>query len=87
MFSVKYQERIDRITQASWKSFVPPTELYNEHDFKRFLQEAKKIADDEFWTGEWRDLPADDDGLVYYLHQFWLHRFKRIMNKIERDKE
>lgn len=79
MFSDEYREKINRITQSAWKSFVPPSDEFLEICNKRFLQKAEKLADEEFWSGQWRDLPTDDEGLIYYLQQFWLHEYERIL--------
>ena len=86
-FSKEYQEKIERITQMVWKSFIPPSDEYLEICNKRFLQKAEKLAYEDFWTGTWRDLPLDDDGLVFYLQQYWLHEFDRIIDSEKEEKE
>ena len=79
----KREERIDRVTKMAWDTFRAPTEiLYNEWDAAVFIQEAEKLAIEEFWTGEWYDMPSDEAGQVYCLKQFWMTNFDYLMEKV-----
>lgn len=75
-------ERIKRVTESAWLSFPMQKELlyYSTEVKDAFHEEAVRLANLEFWSGEWCDLPRDEAGQEYWLHQFWGTNYQDILN-------
>lgn len=76
--------RINRVTEKAWQTFHLPPELCKEHASQAFYRIACVYAEKEFWSGEWCDLPKDEDGQIYWLQQYWGFVMDRALEQIER---
>ena len=80
-----YKRHIDEVTEKAWQTFHISPELCQEAMLQEFYQIACIYAEKEFWTGEWCDLPHDEDGQIYWLRQYWAFMTDRIVEEIERE--
>ncbi len=79
-------ERIKRVTEKAWYTFPMRLNLaqYLPDVQDAFFEEAKKQANAEFWSGDWCDLPMDESGQEYWLHQFWGTYYDEILEVAEK---
>ena len=88
MAALAYKRHIDEVTEKAWQTFHFPPELCQEYMLQEFYQTACIDAEKEFWTGEWCDLPRDEEGQIYWLQQYWAFMTDRIVGivgEIERE--
>ena len=85
MAALAYKRHIDEVTEKAWQTFHFPPELCQEYMLQEFYQTACIYAEKEFWTGEWCDLPRDEEGQIYWLQQYWAFMTDRIVEEIERE--
>ena len=83
-----YEFRKDRkseVTEKAWRTLcLPVGMLCSEKEKNLFYREAVKIAEKEFWTGDWGEfeMPDDETGQVYWLKKYWMERLPYLMDKV-----
>ena len=85
VFLSDYKRHVEEVTKKAWQTFCLPECLLNEYASGEFYRIANEYAEKEFWSGEWCDLPRDEDGQVYWLQQYWMFVMDKIVEQIKRE--